>query len=144
MEPRDRPRSADERDSRAPRIGLRRALAGAWLLAIVVLSATATLRPELVFQCTRVLPGRDKTGHFLVMGGFAAVSVLAFASPAHGARRYSTRAVLAAVAALVVLEEFVQRWLPHRTFSLVDLASSLAGVACFGAAAAAWCARRDR
>jgi VanZ family protein len=45
-------------------------------------------------------------------------------------------------AGVVVLEEFAQLWLPHRTFSLVDLASSLAGVACFGAIASAWNARR--
>jgi hypothetical protein len=39
------------------------------------------------------------------------------------------------VALIVVIEEFVQRWLPNRTFSGVDLASSLSGVASFGALA---------
>jgi len=43
-----------------------------------------------------------------------------------------------------VLEECVQLWLPNRTFSTLDLASSLAGVAGFGALAAAWRARRGR
>jgi VanZ family protein len=119
-------------------------LSAVWLLAIVALSATASTRPELLLQWTRYLPGRDKTGHFLLMGGFAGVSVLAFAGRRLGTRRVAVLAVLLVVTALVVLEEFVQRWLPYRTFSLVDLASSLAGVACFGALAALWRVRGAR
>ena len=119
-------------------------VATAWLIAIVALSATASLRPQLVLQWTHHLPGRDKTGHFLLMGSFAAVSVLAFARRRLGARCVSAPVVLAAVALLVVLEECAQLWLPNRTFSLVDLASSLAGVACFGALAALWRARGER
>ncbi|MGH7337212.1 MAG: hypothetical protein ACREI7_06530, partial [Myxococcota bacterium] len=52
--------------------------------------------------------------------------------------------VLVAVVAVVALEEYAQLWLPHRTFSWVDLAWSLAGVAFFGSVAAAWCALRER
>jgi hypothetical protein len=119
-------------------------IAIAWLIAIVVLSATATLRPRLILQWTHYLPGRDKTGHFLVMGGFAAVSVLAFAGRQVAARRVSALEVMLGVALIVVIEEFVQRWLPNRTFSGVDLASSLSGVASFGALAALWRARTGR
>ena len=115
--------------------------AGVWLLAIVALSVTATVRPQLVLQWSRHLPGRDKTGHFVLMGGLAAVSVLAFAGRRIGARRLSAAGVLAVVTGMVVLEEFAQLWLPHRTFSMVDLASSLAGVACLGAISSAWRAR---
>jgi VanZ family protein len=133
MQAGDRARAADDPDLAAPP---RRAPVWAallWLLAIVALSATATLRPQLLLQWTRYLPGRDKTGHFLLMGGFAGVSLLAFAGRRIGSRRVSRLAVLAVVALLVVAEEFVQRWLPNRTFSGTDLASSLAGVVCFGA-----------
>ena len=119
-------------------------LSAVWLLAIVALSAIASTRPQLVLQWTQHLPGRDKTGHFLLMGGFAGVSVIAFAGRRIGARRIAALAVLAVVTAIVVLEEYVQRWLPFRTFSLVDLASSLAGVACFGALAALVRARDQR
>ena len=49
-------------------------IAVGWLLAIAVLSATASARPALLLPLTRLLPGRDKTGHFLLMGGFAAVT----------------------------------------------------------------------
>jgi VanZ family protein len=119
-------------------------VAAAWLIAIVALSATASMRPYLVLQWTHHLPGRDKTGHFLLMGWFARVSVLAFAGRRVAARRVSALAVTAGVAVIVALEEAVQLWLPHRTFSGVDLASSLAGVASFGALAGIWRARGER
>jgi VanZ family protein len=67
------------------------------------------------------------------MGGFATVSLLAFADRRVAARRVSALTVLACVTLVVIAEEFVQRWLPNRTFSGSDLASSLAGVASFGA-----------
>ena len=119
-------------------------MAAAWLIAIVALSATASLRPQLVLQWTHHLPGRDKTGHFLLMGGFAGISVLAFAGRRVAARRVPALAVTAGVALIVVFEEVAQLWLPNRDFSGVDLASSLAGVASFGALAAIWRARSER
>lgn len=144
MQAGDRPLAAQAREfAKPPRRGFAWA-SGVWLLVIVALSATASMRPELLLQWTRHLPGRDKTGHFLLMGGFAAMSVIAFAGRRIGARCISAAAVLAAVVAVVVLEECVQLWLPHRTFSLEDLAWSLAGVACFGAIAGAWRALRAR
>jgi len=134
---------SDGRVPRAPRPAAAW-IAIAWGIAIVALSATASLRPQVVLQWTHHLPGRDKTGHFLLMGGFAGVSVLAFAGRRLAARHVSALAVSAAVAGLVVLEEIVQLWLPNRTFSGVDLASSLSGVASFGALAAIWRARGER
>jgi VanZ family protein len=119
-------------------------MAGLWLLAIVALSATASLRPYAVLRWTHYLPGRDKTGHFLLMGGFAGISVLAFAGRRLSAWRVSALAVAAVVTSLVVFEEIVQLWLPNRTFSGVDLACSLSGVATFGALAAYWRARSER
>jgi VanZ family protein len=140
----DRLRAADEPDLVSSPSRAAAWTAGVWLLAIVALSVTASLRPRLVLQWTRLFPGRDKTGHFLLMGGFAAMSVIAFASRRLGARRVSAAGVLAVVAGVVVLEECAQLWLPHRTFSLEDLAWSLAGVACFGTVAAAWRTLRER
>jgi VanZ family protein len=113
-----------------------------WLLAIIALSATASLRPQVLLQWTPYLPGRDKTGHFLLMGGFAAVAVLAFAGRRLGARRISAWAVLFAVTLIVVAEEGLQEWLPSRTLSGVDLAYSLAGVFSCGGLACAWRAWR--
>jgi VanZ family protein len=113
-----------------------------WLLAIIALSATASLRPALLLQWTPYLPGRDKTGHFLLMGGFAAVAVLAFAGRRVGSRTISVAAVSLAVTLIVVSEEGLQRWLPSRTLSLEDLAYSLAGVFICGGLACAWRAFR--
>ena len=144
MQAGNRPRAARQPELASSRSRVTAWTAAAWLLAIVALSATASLRPQLVLQWSRFLPGRDKTGHFLLMGGFAAMSVIAFAGRRLGARRITVQAVLGAVVAVVALEEGAQRWLPHRTLSMVDLAWSLAGVACFGSRAAAWCARRER
>ncbi len=115
-----------------------------WLLAIVALSATASLRPELLLRWTPYLPGRDKTGHFLLMGGFAAVAVLGFAGRRLGTRTISTWMVLLVVTLIVTSEEGLQRWMPSRTLSIVDLAYSLAGVFSCGALAYAWRAWRSR
>ena len=144
MQAGDRVRAADQPDLELPRSRAAAWTAAGWLLAIIALSITASLRPQLVLQWSRLFPGRDKTGHFVLMGGFAAISVIAFAGRRLGARRVPVLGVLAVVVAVVVIEECAQLWLPHRTFSMIDLASSLAGVACFGALAAAWCARRAR
>jgi GNAT superfamily N-acetyltransferase/VanZ family protein len=121
-----------------PRGRALRGMTGVWLLAIVALSAIASVRPQLLLQWTPYLPGRDKTGHFLLMGGFAGIAVLAFAGRRFRDRRIPALLVLVAVTLIVVLEEGVQHWLPMRNFSMVDLASSLAGVLCFGALAAVW------
>lgn len=131
-------RSVEERG------GALRWMTGIWLLVIVALSAIASMRPLLLLRYTSHLPGRDKTGHFLLMGGFAGVAVLAFAGRRVGARRVSSLLVIAFVTLLVFVEEGVQYWLPMRNFSAVDLAWSLAGVGCFGALAAAWREGRHR
>ncbi len=144
MQAGDEVRAAAQRDLALPPRRAAAWAAGVWLLVIVVLSATATMSPRVVLQWTPYLPGRDKTGHFLLMGGFAGISVLAFAGRRLGTRRVSALGVLAVVTLLVVLEEYLQVWLPHRTFSSVDLAWSLAGVASFGALAAGWRALRSR
>jgi hypothetical protein len=112
-----------------------------WLIVIVVLSAIASAWPHVLLQYTPYLPGRDKTGHFLLMGGFAGVAVLGFAGRRIGPRRLSPLVVIAAVTLLVLIEEGLQYWLPRRTFSAVDLAWSLAGVCCFGTVAGLWRSR---
>jgi VanZ family protein len=118
--------------------------AGVWLFGVAALSMLASDRPLALVPWTRMFPGRDKTAHFLLMGGLALFAVLAFAGRSIRGRRLSAPTVLAGVALIVLVEEGAQWWLPRRTFSLVDLAWSLAGVAIFGAAAAWWRARRAR
>lgn len=122
----------------APRRVLRWA-AVAWLLGVAGVSAAASTPGGLagVLWAAR-LPGRDKTAHFVLMGGLALFAVLGFGETRVAGRRISSAAVLAVVIALVALEEGLQRWLPLRAFSLEDFAWSLAGVACLGGGAAGW------
>jgi predicted N-acetyltransferase YhbS/VanZ family protein len=117
--------------------------AALWMLALFLLSALATTRPLVLLRWTPYLPGRDKTGHFLLMGGFAGVAVLGFAGRRIGTRRISAEAIVAGVVVLVAFEEGIQYWLPRRSFSLEDLLWSLIGVVCFGGMAALWRAHRS-
>jgi ribosomal protein S18 acetylase RimI-like enzyme/VanZ family protein len=119
-------------------------MASVWLSGVVALSLLASDQPRTVLPWTQMLPGRDKTGHFLLMGGLALFAVLAFAGRSVRGRRISTPMVFAVVVAIVLIEEGVQWWLPLRNFSLVDLASSLGGVAVFGGIAIGWRAHRTQ
>ncbi len=111
-----------------------------FVAANVLLAYTA---PELTTYVNQI-PGRDKTGHFVLMGVFALlvtssipdrrVSLGSFAVP--------TGVLLVLVAA--TLEELSQLWLEHRRFSYTDLASSYAGILVFSALAAAFAARQSR
>lgn len=119
-------------------------LAAAWLLVFVALSVIASRRPFLLGRWLRDVPITDKEGHFLLMGVLAFCAVLAFAGRSAGGRRIGVLRVLGWVAGLVVIEELAQYWLPLRSFSLRDLAASLAGVASLGGLAGAWQALRRR
>lgn len=143
--------AAEARDGLDPaqRVVMRRRLGGPrralrwvallWLLGVASVSAAASTPAGVAnLAWAARLPGRDKTAHFVLMGGLAFFAVLGFAGTRLGGRRVSGPAVLGGVVALVTLEEIVQRWIPLRAFSLEDFAWSLAGVACLGGAAAGW------
>jgi polysaccharide biosynthesis protein VpsQ len=70
-------------------------------------------------------PNGDKLGHFLLMGSLAFVVALALPES------WKLRGLLV-LAGLLTLEECSQMFFPHRTFDLLDLACSLAGIAFFG------------
>jgi hypothetical protein len=74
------------------------------------------------------LPGRDVTGHFILMGtlSFLVNAALRGARVSCFGLRLPHGTLI--VAALVTLEEASQSLMPSRTFSLLDLAGSLAGV----------------
>lgn len=109
------------------------------LVAIVIAADRQSLPVWLMGIYSR--PGGDKLGHFVLMGWLAFVVQLAVAAvrrepaPA-GARALVARGTLV-VAAVVALEELSQLAFLVRTPSLLDLAASLAGIAC-----GAWLAGR--
>ena len=88
----DRPRAADEPEFVSSPSRAAAWTAGAWLLAIVALSITASLRPH-ARAAVDPLSARAATrpGHFLLMGGFAAMSVIAFAGRRDRGRGASRR-----------------------------------------------------
>lgn len=75
-------------------------------------------------------PGADKLGHFILYGALALFSVGYF-----GRDRWKN--IAAVLAALATLEEYSQSWFPARTFDLLDLAATLAGIVLFAHAAGA-------
>lgn len=97
--------------------------------------------PELTTYVNQI-PGRDKTGHFVLMGVFALLVTSSIPDRRlHlGSFAVPTGVLLVLVAA--TLEELSQLWLEHRRFSYTDLVSSYAGILVFSAAAFA--ARQSR
>ena len=130
------------------RVGWRRAASAwlwcGWLLSVVWLSVMASQRSKLLLGVVERLPGRDKTAHFLVMGGVAFGAVLALSGRRVAGVTFTPTGALCLAVAIVIAEETLQRWTPYRSFSLEDMAYSLAGVACFGALGIAWRSFRQR
>jgi VanZ family protein len=108
-----------------------------WLLfphlALVIAASILATRGHLPVAVFR--SPFDKLGHLGAYGllAFLAVSFFGYA------RRWP---VVLGLLAAATLEEISQRAFPTRTFDLADLAMNVAGIAAFGALAAAWSARR--
>ena len=121
------------------------------LLAIVTVAVivAATVVASLgygdqAFAFLRHVPGGDLTGHF---GLYAALSFAIcglVSRPTPAATRAKRLRVVSALAVLVTLEELSQALLPSRTFSLLDLAASLTGLAAGLLATVLACARPPR
>ena len=101
------------------------------LLAAIVIGADKGALPDIV-QSLYSFPGGDKVGHFLLM---CALSWLINMSLGARQARLVSRDVLlgsAVVFVLVTLEEVSQLFFKSRTFSLLDLGFSYAGILCGG------------
>jgi len=94
-------------------------------VAFIVFSADEGTMPKLIANLYNY-PDGDKLGHFLLMGSLAFGVALALP------RGWKLRGLLI-LAGLLTLEEFSQLLFARRTFDLLDLACSLAGVTVFGA-----------
>lgn len=84
------------------------------------------------FRWWRSLPGADKLGHFLLMGGFAFTLNLALGMRQFTFTHRRWLGGSAIVAVIVVLEEISQAWVPSRTFDLLDLTFDFLGILFFG------------
>ena len=105
------------------------------ITTFITISALVSTRKEW-FGFVYDVPGGDKFFHFVGMGLLSFFMVLGFSSLITHGRRLGPTAIMAAAALLVTLDEIIQLAIPSRTFSLDDLAWSLAGVLVFGLAAA--------
>ena len=113
------------------------------IIVIVILADLGRLPGFLGF--VNDIPYGDKIGHFILMGilSFLVNASLLTAFP----RRDPKRLILVTslmLAFLVGIEEWAQRFFPSRISSLLDLSSSLAGIALFALLALWWKARREK
>jgi hypothetical protein len=101
------------------------------LLAAIVIGADKGALPGFV-RSLYAFPGGDKVGHFLLMGALSWLINLSL--EARPARLLSRDILLgtAVVFIVVTLEEVSQLWFRTRTFSLLDLCFSYAGIFCGG------------
>lgn len=113
-------------------------------LVAIIIAADRGMMPEWIERFYD-WPGGDKLGHLVLMGTAAFVVELALAGRSHSLRFGGRTAKLwlgsLGVGAAVIAEECSQLAFPSRTFSLADLACSLAGVLAGGALARALLAR---
>ena len=77
-------------------------------------------------------PYGDKVGHFVLMGTFSFLVNMSLACRKVRFRRRQLLIGSLGVAVLVTVEELSQVFFASRTFSLVDLGFSLAGIWSFG------------
>ncbi|MCD4686722.1 MAG: VanZ family protein [Anaerolineae bacterium] len=113
------------------------------LLWLIVFIANAGLGPR-VFKFLKMVPGGDKTGHFLLMGTAAFLVNLSLNAARMQVGSLSLLRGSMLVAVAVTAEEFSQVFFASRGFSLIDLAADYAGILLFGWLAARIVAWRER
>ena len=101
------------------------------LLTAIVIAADKGALPGFV-RSLYGFPGGDKVGHFLLMGALSWLINLSL--EARPTRLLSRDILLGSVFVfmMVTLEEVSQLWFSTRTFSLLDLGFSYAGILCGG------------
>jgi len=105
-----------------------KSLAIAMAAFVVGLTLFADLGDGTAFWFVRHIPGRDHTGHFVLFGllSFLSVSSIERREPREGRVARIRWALVLSV--LVALEEGSQAFIPSRSFSLLDLSASWAGI----------------
>jgi hypothetical protein len=113
-----------------------------WILIIPVAGVVAlTLLLDrgygnVIFWFADHVPGRDATGHFVLMAGVTVAAIVGLRGAAFAGWRLGIRSAVVLVLLLSGIEELSQGYSPYRTVSLGDLFASWFGVVCAGAAMA--------
>lgn len=108
-------------------------LAAAYFAVVALIVWLADHRDtQFIFDWLRALPGGDKLGHFLILGGFAFVlnHSLRCRTVALGGRPVLLGSLI--VFLLALAEETSQLFIPGRTFDLLDLAADALGILILG------------
>ncbi len=110
---------------------IRIALAYVAALVAIIFAADAGWLPRFVARF-HDLPYGDKALHFLLFGGLALVANLALAS--RGRRSLARAIVIGSILVLIVAtaEEYSNKFVPRRDWSLGDLTANYLGVVCLG------------
>jgi hypothetical protein len=95
-------------------------------------------RGQWLFDLVRVVPGGDKTGHFILFGLLSLLVNLVFRAAVVRVGKLSVLKGTLVVAVFAIAEECSQLLFVSRTFDLLDLSAGLLGIWVFG-----WLARRS-
>ena len=115
-----------------------------YLLILAVIIFLADTNGTNYFGFIRRIPYGDKIGHFVLMGIFSLLVNLVL--KARNLRLWKLNYLLGSliVTAVVVVEEFSQKFVGGRTFDMTDLLFDLAGIIVFGEIARLICRRRTK
>jgi VanZ family protein len=108
-----------------------------FIIAVIVLADGGNLpRP---IRAIYAFPNGDKLGHFILFGLLTFFITRAFLSSFPSkSRSWVTLSIGLVLALLIGMEEFSQKFFPTRTFNLIDLLASYAGIITFALLAFYW------
>jgi len=108
-----------------------------FIVAVIILADTGNLPHSI--RAIYDFPNGDKLGHFILFGlltFFITRAILStFPSKSRG---WVTLSIGLVLAVLIGMEEFSQKFFPTRTFNLIDLLASYAGIVTFAFLAFYW------
>jgi len=101
---------------------------------VLLISIIATVKPEAL-GFVKIVPYGDKIAHFILFGLLGMLCVLQSFKfdPVH------IWPGLVLTTGFAVVDELLQLFFPHRSFSLIDLFANLIGILIFATATACYC-----
>jgi VanZ family protein len=90
-----------------------------------------TGQKSIFFDFVRIIPFGDKIGHFLLFGFLTLGTNIVF--KLRGIRIGNINVLYGSIVivCVVVIEELSQKYMPGRTFDVIDIIASLAGIVAF-------------
>ena len=108
-----------------------------FIVAVIVLADNGSLPHSI--RAIYDFPNGDKVGHFILFGFLDFFLTRAFLSSFPSkSRGWVTLSIGLILALCIALEEWSQQFFSTRTFDLLDLLASYAGIAVFGLLAVGW------